>query len=241
MTTRRKLIFGTAVLLAAGSWAGVASAASDELLADLLYGVTDALTREYIREHYREGCWDGHRWYYDGRWYSRDAYRRFLAESAAASHRPPPPPPPASRASARASASTGASRTPSGRTGRSRLRSPISPSTRFFRHASRRPIPAIRFGTSSTPFNRPRQPAAGFLFGVLFRTTHNPLVNRKINQSFEERRKGRPPKGAWAVSRAESAPGTGENISGTVAATRSATGTPEKENEPPMRAPASNS
>lgn len=95
MTTRRKLIFGTAVLLAAGSWAGVASAASDELLADLLYGVTDALTREYIREHYREGRWDGHRWYYDGRWYSRDAYRRFLAERAAASHRPPPPPPPA--------------------------------------------------------------------------------------------------------------------------------------------------
>lgn len=47
MTTRRKLIFGTAVLLAAGGWAGVASAASDELLADLLYGVTDALTREY--------------------------------------------------------------------------------------------------------------------------------------------------------------------------------------------------
>lgn len=148
MTTRRKLIFGTAVFLAAGSWAGVASAASDELLADLLYGVTDALTREYIREHYREGRWDGHRWYYDGRWYSRDAYRRFLAERAAAS------------------------RTPSGRTGRSRLRSPISPSTRFFRHASRRPIPAIRFGTSSTPFNRPRQPAAGFpseSFSKLFR------------------------------------------------------------------------
>lgn len=94
MTTRRKLIFGTAVLLAAGGWAGVASAASDELLADLLYGVTDALTREYIREHYREGRWDGHRWYYDGRWYSREAYRRFLAERAAAFHRPPPPPPP---------------------------------------------------------------------------------------------------------------------------------------------------
>lgn len=89
-----------------------------------------------------------------------------------------PPAAPASRASARASASTGAStstgasRTPSGRTGRSRLRSPISPSTRFFRHASRRPIPAIRFGTSSTPFNRPRQPAAGFpseSFSKLFR------------------------------------------------------------------------
>ena len=90
MIARRTLI------LFAGASLGLAATganASDELLGDILRGVADALTRDYIRKHYREGRWDGHHWWYDGRRYSVDEYRRFLADRA--KPRPPQPARPA--------------------------------------------------------------------------------------------------------------------------------------------------
>lgn len=79
MIARRTLILFTAASL---GLAATGAQASDELLGDILRGVADALTRDYIRKHYREGRWDGHHWWYDGRRYSVDEYRRFLADRA---------------------------------------------------------------------------------------------------------------------------------------------------------------
>lgn len=84
MIARRTLILFTAASL---GLAATGAQASDELLGDILRGVADALTRDYIRKHYREGRWDGHHWWYDGRRYSVDEYRRFLADRA----KPRPP------------------------------------------------------------------------------------------------------------------------------------------------------
>lgn len=89
MIARRTLILFTAASL---GLAATGAQASDELLGDILRGVADALTRDYIRKHYREGRWDGHHWWYDGRRYSVDEYRRFLADRA--KPRPPQPPKP---------------------------------------------------------------------------------------------------------------------------------------------------
>lgn len=86
MIARRTLILFTAALL---GLAATGAQASDELLGDILRGVADALTRDYIRKHYREGRWDGRHWWYDGRRYSVDEYRRFLADRA--KPRPPQP------------------------------------------------------------------------------------------------------------------------------------------------------
>lgn len=86
MIARRTLILFTAASL---GLAATGAQASDELLGDILRGVADALTRDYIRKHYREGRWDGHHWWYDGRRYSVDEYRRFLADRA--KPRPPQP------------------------------------------------------------------------------------------------------------------------------------------------------
>ena len=85
MIARRTLILFTAASL---GLAATGAQASDELLGDILRGVADALTRDYIRKHYREGRWDGHHWWYDGR-HSVDEYRRFLADRA--KPRPPQP------------------------------------------------------------------------------------------------------------------------------------------------------
>lgn len=89
MIERRTLILFTAASL---GLAATGAQASDELLGDILRGVADALTRDYIRKHYREGRWDGRHWWYDGRRYSVDEYRRFLADRA--KPRPPQPPKP---------------------------------------------------------------------------------------------------------------------------------------------------
>lgn len=89
MIARRTLILFTAASL---GLAATGAQASDELLGDILRGVADALTRDYIRKHYREGRWDGRHWWYDGRRYSVDEYRRFLADRA--KPRPPQPPKP---------------------------------------------------------------------------------------------------------------------------------------------------
>ena len=109
MIARRTLI------LFAGASLGLAATganASDELLGDILRGVADALTRDYIRKHYREGRWDGHHWWYDGRRYSVDEYRRFLADRA--KPRPPQPASPGSQRGAGTRHAPGAGR-PSGR------------------------------------------------------------------------------------------------------------------------------
>lgn len=90
MLTRRKVLLSAAALAALGTTVP-AFAVSDALLSDLLVGVTDALTREYIRSHYREGRWENGRWYYQGRWYTPDEYRRHLSAMA----RPAPAPHPA--------------------------------------------------------------------------------------------------------------------------------------------------
>ena len=57
MLTRRKLVLGAA--LAALVPVAPALAAPDPLLADILYGVSDALIRDYIYRNYEYGRWDG--------------------------------------------------------------------------------------------------------------------------------------------------------------------------------------
>lgn len=89
MLTRRKILLGavlTAVVPAS------AFAAPDPLLADILYGVSDALIRDYIYRHYDRGRWDGRYWWYLGRRYTPAAYRRYWIDEYHR-HLPPPPPP----------------------------------------------------------------------------------------------------------------------------------------------------
>ena len=90
MLTRRSVLFGAAAFALGGFSAIPAYANSSDLLNDILIGITDAVTRNYIREHWREGRWDGHYWWYSGNRYSMDEYRHFLSARA----RPTPPPPP---------------------------------------------------------------------------------------------------------------------------------------------------
>lgn len=90
MIARRTLLLFTAASL---GLAATGAQASDELLGDILRGVADALTRDYIRKHYREGRWDGRHWWYDGHRYSVDEYRRFLADRARPRPAQPPKPP----------------------------------------------------------------------------------------------------------------------------------------------------
>ena len=59
MLNRRKVLFGAAALIAAALPAMPVMASDSRLLADILAGVSDALTRDYIRRHYQEGRWDG--------------------------------------------------------------------------------------------------------------------------------------------------------------------------------------
>lgn len=80
MFTRRKVLTGLAAALAAGAVAPAAFARDDELLLDILDGVTDALIRDYIRDNYRHGRWDGSYWWYDGRRYTPAEYRRYFCD-----------------------------------------------------------------------------------------------------------------------------------------------------------------
>ena len=92
MLTRRKLVLGAA--LAALVPVAPALAAPDPLLADILYGVSDALIRDYIYRNYEYGCWDGRYWWYRGNRYTPATYRRFWIDDY---YRHYPPPPPAHR------------------------------------------------------------------------------------------------------------------------------------------------
>ena len=92
MLTRRKLVLGAA--LAALVPAAPALAAPDPLLADILYGVSDALIRDYIYRNYEYGRWDGRYWWYRGNRYTPATYRRFWIDDY---YRHYPPPPPAHR------------------------------------------------------------------------------------------------------------------------------------------------
>lgn len=106
MLNRRKVLFGAAALMAAALPAMPVMASDSRLLADILAGVSDALTRDYIRRHYQEGRWDGRYWWYRGNRYTPATYRRFWIDdyyrhypSPPPAHRPPlpghrPPPPP---------------------------------------------------------------------------------------------------------------------------------------------------
>lgn len=70
-----------------GLGATPALARDERLLADILYGVSDALVRDYIRDRYEDGRWDGHYWYYGGHRYTPHEYGRYWAEEY---HRQPP-------------------------------------------------------------------------------------------------------------------------------------------------------
>ena len=87
MLTRRKLIMGAVATALAGLGATPALARDERLLADIRYGVSDALVRDYIRDRYEDGRWDGHYWYYGGHRYTPHEYGRYWAEEY---HRHPP-------------------------------------------------------------------------------------------------------------------------------------------------------
>lgn len=80
MLTRRKLIMGAVATALVGLGATPALARDERLLADILYGVSDALVRDYIRDRYEDGRWDGHYWYYGGHRYTPHEYGRYWAE-----------------------------------------------------------------------------------------------------------------------------------------------------------------
>lgn len=91
MLTRRKLVLGAALAVLVP--AAPALAAPDPLLADILYGVSDALIRDYIYRNYEYGRWDGRYWWYRGNRYTPATYRRFWIDDYYR-HYPPPPRPP---------------------------------------------------------------------------------------------------------------------------------------------------
>ncbi len=91
--SRRRLIQGATAVLAVGAVPGIALANADSLLADILIGVGDAMKRDYIREHYGRGRWDGHYWNYGGHRYTPLEYRDFWLSR----YQPPAPPPPPPR------------------------------------------------------------------------------------------------------------------------------------------------
>ena len=98
MLTRRKLVLGAALAVLVP--AAPALAAPDSLLADILYGVSDALIRDYIYRNYEYGRWDGRYWWYRGNRYTPATYRRFWIDDYYRHYPPPPPahrPPPGHR------------------------------------------------------------------------------------------------------------------------------------------------
>lgn len=93
--SRRRLVQGAAAALALGAVPGIALANADSLLADILIGVGDAMKRDYIREHYGQGRWDGRYWHYEGRRYTPTQYRDFwLSRYEPPAPRPQPRPAP---------------------------------------------------------------------------------------------------------------------------------------------------
>lgn len=100
MLTRRKLIMGAVATALVGLGATPALARDERLLADILYGVSDALVRDYIRDRYEDGRWDGHYWYYGGHRYTPHEYGRYWAEEY---HRQPPTRPAGASCSPRSS------------------------------------------------------------------------------------------------------------------------------------------
>lgn len=79
MLQRRKVLLG----LTAGmmlSVAPIAFAQDELLLRDILHGVSDAVVRDYIRDHYHEGRWDGHYWRHDGHRFTPREYRDYLCD-----------------------------------------------------------------------------------------------------------------------------------------------------------------
>ena len=91
--SRRRLIQSATAVLAVGAVPGIALANADSLLADILIGVGDAMKRDYIREHYGRGRWDGHYWHYEGRRYTPTQYRDFwLSRYEPPAPRPQPRP-----------------------------------------------------------------------------------------------------------------------------------------------------
>lgn len=99
--TRRHILQTSVAALALTSVPCLAFAHShsDQLLADILIGVGDALQREWIRDNYGHGHWDGHYWNYGGHRYTPLEYRDYWLsryQPPAPPPRPaaPPPPPP---------------------------------------------------------------------------------------------------------------------------------------------------
>ena len=99
MLNRRKVLFGAAALMAAALPAMPVMASDSRLLADILAGVSDALTRDYIRRHYQEGRWDGSHWNYGGRRYTAAEYGRYWSKHYEERREPKKPSGPASRRS----------------------------------------------------------------------------------------------------------------------------------------------
>ena len=77
--TRRHILQTSVAALALTSVPCLAFAHShsDQLLADILIGVGDALQREWIRDNYGHGHWDGHYWNYGGHRYTPLEYRDY--------------------------------------------------------------------------------------------------------------------------------------------------------------------
>ena len=89
--TRRRILQTSVAALALTSvpCLALAHSHSDQLLADILIGVGDALQREWIRDNYGHGHWDGHYWNYGGHRYTPLEYRDFWLSR----YQPPAPPP----------------------------------------------------------------------------------------------------------------------------------------------------
>ena len=100
MLNRRKVLFAAA-LMAAALPAMPVMASDSRLLADILAGVSDALTRDYIRRHYQEGGWDGSHWNYGGRRYTAAEYGRYWSKHYEERREPKKPSGPRSRRSIR--------------------------------------------------------------------------------------------------------------------------------------------
>ena len=88
MTARRTLLISGFAALVTSGLSLPAFAASDRLLDDILIGITDALVRDYVRDHYREGQWDGKYWHYNGRRYTPEEYGRFMRNEYSKKHPP---------------------------------------------------------------------------------------------------------------------------------------------------------
>ena len=99
MITRRHLILGACSALLPFAAVPTVDAHDRILVEELVYGVSDALIRSYIRRHCDRAYWHDGYWWLDGRRYSVIEYRNYLIEDyyrdrrrRQYGHRPPPPP-----------------------------------------------------------------------------------------------------------------------------------------------------